>query len=168
MQVAEQDRFNSLLNTWAAGWPTARFEPRHHQAYWSSLSSLPFNIVRDSLVEAGKEKAFVPSASEVRGVALRLFVRLKGEEDAKERAKRDAAEALAYRNPAPVTEDGMREYVNDAVSPFEKLARLWECESKAMNISSSAPTQKEVFKKRIGEFWRTWEKYGNESTPGRP
>lgn len=60
------------------------------------------------------------------------------------------------RNPAPITEDTMREYIDSAVSPFEKLARLWECESKAMNISPSASPPKEVHANRMSEFWAVW------------
>ena len=64
------------------------------------------------------------------------------------------------RNPCPdvpLTIMGQEEYIKEAKTPFERLARLWEVEIRQSGVRGDADTKDEDGKRRWFDFWKIWD-----------
>lgn len=73
----------------------------------------------------------------------------------------------------PVIQEMQQKWIADAKSPFEKLARLWQCESRTLGIRPHDATPPEIFTRRMRQLWQVWEKwesggYRSQPTSGAP
>ena len=57
----------------------------------------------------------------------------------------------------PRTIEEMEAYIAAAGSPFERLARTWECESEMDDARPWENTPKATADARLTAFWRMWE-----------
>jgi len=49
------------------------------------------------------------------------------------------------------------DYIKAGKTPFERLARKWECETWSLGLRQTADTPPEIAKRRWKEFWAVWE-----------
>ena len=157
MQDSDKQEFQRRFDTWAAGWPQVKIESRHFAGYWMNLQHYTLEDVCAAFDETSRRKPdFIPSASVVRDEVLDLVRERKNAEESKrlerqefERVERQSAAVLV-----PRSQDAHRAYISEGGTKAEQLARMFECESKAMNFNPHNPTPRNTVRKRMGDIFK--------------
>jgi hypothetical protein len=166
--VIEQDRkgfFDGmafLRNCYPSFRPTSEDFAKTISTYFDALRSLTFEAVRGGMLRAPKPNYYpdyFPSAGQLHRVCVEVSGELAKLEERRQRSEsehRQNETDLDRWKRLPTTQHGQGAYIAEGVGPFGKLARLWECESKAMGIKPWEITPKEMHAQRMVEFWKTW------------
>jgi len=133
-------------------------------SYFRALEVYPFNTVAKAVTLAadpGFYPDWFPTAGQVKRicehVARERAVEAAREQEHRAHESEDAAIREHYKR-IPVTMQGMESYIREAGGPLERLARIWECETKQSHRDPCASVPKAVGEKRTAQFWDTWEK----------
>lgn len=57
----------------------------------------------------------------------------------------------------PVTQYEQGNYIQAATEPFERLARLWECENETRTQGLDGNTPRPIAAARWSDVWATWQ-----------
>lgn len=132
-----------------------------NKAFWLVLSKYPMQIVAKAIMSypslTDRPHKYMPNAPELAAYCKALEKTDCAIKPHKEvptgqdrRSKREAYGHL------PRTQQGMSEYIDEAANPFERLARLWECDSASRDLDPNAPTPPDISKTRLAQFWEVW------------
>ncbi len=132
------------------------------QSYTKALSYYPESVLRVAFGQAIKHHArFFPSHGELQLLAnneWRKRQEIQGERDRRLRDVEEAKQIEAKRDKLPWELEKQRRYIEAAKEPFDKLARIWECESKNLKIRPDQETPPELHKQRMTQFWAVYNK----------
>jgi hypothetical protein len=144
--------------------PSLKEWARQVSSYRVKLRRFPIAIVEAACDAAPDEH---PDRFPTTGQLVRICTRLQRERrEAFERRKRESAEAAEnrsdrertaiLRDTIPNDPEGQLAYVSAGATPFEKLARTFEVESKIRNLDPTKKTPPELHQDRMSRFWKTW------------
>lgn len=163
MQAMAKLTYGVLWDRLVKSFPSWNPDTGAAAAYKRTLDSVhpeDLDIAIDNVCR--QERKFPPSAGEVLAAA-QPYMRKRRQlyEAAQAKLTQDEVNRR-YVNPAPSGVEAMRAYISEGATPFERLARMWECESKAKKIVPFQPTPDAIAAVRWRDFWAMWGKY--EST----
>ena len=136
--------------------PTDQEWTKTLRVYRDALSSYPLEVIGKACRRAPKAfPQWFPNAGQVRQIC-----------EAEMRPIRERQKEIPNQRqlPAPRTrllphnESGWEKYIDAAPNRFERLARLWECESKKIGIKPDDRTPDGISKRRWKDFWALWAK----------
>lgn len=65
----------------------------------------------------------------------------------------------------PIGAQAQADYIAAATTPFDRLAREWQCESKRLGLDPTKPSPPDVSERRMREFWALWGSYTPRTAP---
>lgn len=174
MQTSDKSRFAEAMGELKAAYTSYRTDDaewrRTMAAYWRQLERLEWDDVLASTY-AAPQPDYYPDRFPTAGQLLRVATTRKVERAERARqqaaARREAEEHDAVRErrvSLPSTQEGMEKYISEGATPFERLGRMWECESKAKGINPGATTPPDLHASRMRQFWATWAKVHDRKT----
>ncbi|MEM6533132.1 MAG: hypothetical protein AAF654_10935 [Myxococcota bacterium] len=126
--------FGAMIERLLLGYPSQKLKTGQVEHYWKWVGKFSHKAVAQGFRNAAEQSPeFFPSASRVYTECQQVVRRL--EMKAKTRAALNPEKELSGRkspaedNRAPKTPQAQMAYVGEAGDPFEKTARLWECEN---------------------------------------
>lgn len=144
--------------------PSGEDFKRTLKAYFEALLDSPFDVVRGALMRAPNPDYYpdyFPSVGQLQRVCRDVQREKATEQTSQQRLAREHAEdesESGRRQRIPTTDEGQRAYIEGGANDFEKLGRVWECESKRRGIKSWEMTPGDVSKRRFSDFWALWDR----------
>lgn len=174
MNDNEKNRFAEAMSVLRDCYPGAWWGDdgewrRRLKAYWDQLKGMDYRDVVKALTDCPGAD-FYPDRFPTVGQVQRVAIAAEGERRKREAAAKDEYERRragpvedwtdpkVYYRHIPKTPPGQQHYIEGAANPWEKLARIWECESIALNIHPGQQTPPDVMKARMGQFWKLWDR----------
>lgn len=134
------------------------------RAYFGQLQDLEWSDVRGALIRAPNPDCYpdrFPNAGQLKRLALderRARAESARREEATKVTERDKQQAIEDLKHVPFGDTAQQAYILAASSPFDRLARMWQCETKKLHLDPSKPTPKDIHARRMQDFWKTWDK----------
>lgn len=124
------------------------------QEYHRCLKRYPIKMVLRAMMSAPDAKpGWFPTTGELIGLTrdhLRGEASSNDEHRAKAQEERAADRDRAYYRDIPHTPGGMKSHIEAAGdNPFEKAARVWECETRVSGRDPAGVTPDDVFRSRM-------------------
>jgi hypothetical protein len=111
-------------------YPTTPVDDTRPHAYFRHLRDCSLESVKIALRKAsGDGRQFLPTAPEIREIALIEEKAAYARRNDPPRIEPARQLGAARWVSVPKTVEGQKAYITEAPSRFEKLARIWECES---------------------------------------
>jgi hypothetical protein len=147
------------------------------EAYFAKLKRFD----ADTVVEACDSATdWSPAQFPDVGLVVRECRKLTSEREQREReaseaglrakAERDNAEAVRGLRSCVIPNDdaGQRRYIDEGGSPFERLAREFEVQSKRNDLDPNKSTPASLHRHRMRRFWGTWAETEQQSNQAPP
>jgi len=143
---------------------------RRVSAYWQKLRRFDSDLVDlacDNAVDRYPDK--MPTVGQLVNLCNEILSERK-KRDAEEqqvseriRTERENAESVEFLRSEIIPHDdaGQRRYVDEGDSPFERLARTWEVQSKRNDLDPNSSSPPELFRHRMSQLWETWAETEN-------
>lgn len=155
MEDQDEMAFKKLFGQATALYPGAAAHEASLPAYWSFLRQYSPRVLREAFRRACvASPEFFPSAVKVK-------------ECAEAAAKTQASARLAVppsrqiegrKEYVPPIGGGAEQWIAEAQNEFERLARMWQVESKELRLDPERDPPPEIGQRRFKEFWALWEK----------
>lgn len=170
MIAADKNRFAQALGTLRDCYPSYRPNDedwkRVLRSYWERLEALPIEAVEAAVMRAPDAEFYpdwFPAAGQLKRVATEahrdIEARKARERDDASRPVSDPEEELRdFHRTVPMTPDGQAAFLAEASDDWDKLSRLWLCESRRLRLRPSQTTPREVFAQRMQDFWALWNR----------
>lgn len=166
MLDTERERFMEgyqvLADCYPGYRPSVEEMAKQAKAYFDRLETYSWQDVSKALMRASQPEFYpdrFPTVGQLQAVVedcRRRRAKAEREETQQRMDEREAESARGRMREIPVTQQAQRTYIQEGGTGWEKLARYWECESKARKLDPTKPTPPEIYQRRMGEFWKMW------------
>lgn len=131
-------------------------------SYWQFLRRYPLPVLRNAFRRAClSSPEFLPSAVRVRECAEAAARTVAGLPPPERKSLPPGG-----REYVPPVGAGAEEWINEAPNRFERLGRMWACESKLRGWDRTGEVPQENGERRWKELWALWDQ-GTESMNGQ-
>jgi hypothetical protein len=145
-------------------------------AYWEKLRRFEVEVIDEACDQATEKypDRFPTSGQLVSLCKGIIYEREKREREERTHAdsireERETREKVEYlrREIIPNDQAGQQAWIAEGETPFERLAREFEVESKRLNLDPNRASPREVEQRRMQALMRTWDE-ANEYKPSPP
>lgn len=144
----------------------AKITEANIRGYWDELRNFqPKTVAQAVKAAVAQSQQFYPSASLIKAQCHQV-ARRRNLEDQTDRILRPDRQLSDRKSPAednraPKTPQAQMDYVAAAKDPFERMARLWECENNNNRTmdGETLPPMRDLNERRIKEFNRVMDKH---------
>ncbi len=131
-------------------------------SYFEQLRKYELRDVEEALRRAPGREYYAerfPHAGQVERLAVAVELERKQRDQEERDARRRRSEDDIAREDfaaIPFGAEAQRVYIEEATGPFDRLARVWQCESKNLGLDPTKPSPPDIQARRMREFWSTW------------
>ena len=119
--------------------------------YTEVMAEYPRDVINSVIQDAPKPN-FHPKHFPTLGEMTSMLVVEKRRFDEKHAKKTAPHQLVPYTNPAPANKDAQEAWVSRTPNKAHRLARLWACESRRLDLDPNEPSPPEIAKRRLTEI----------------